>query len=66
MNIDWASIDNFKKSGFRGGWQFKHLRTFVRDGTLDKNVPRNLGVYMVLRKSSSAPEFVENRTGGFY
>ena len=66
MKFDWTSIDNFKKSGFRGGWQFKHLRSFVRDGTLDEHVPSNSGVYMVLRNSSSAPEFVLKRTGGFY
>ena len=61
MKLDWASINDFK-----GGWQFKHRRSFIREGTLDENVPRNLGVYMVLRKSSSATEFVENGTGGFY
>ena len=66
MNLDWTSIDDFKKSGFRGGWQFKHLRSFVRDGSLDENVPRNSGVYMALRNSSSAPEFVLKGTGGFY
>ena len=66
MNIDWASIDNFKKSGFRGGWQFKHLRTFVQDGTLDEYVPRDSGVYMVLRNGSSAPEFVLKGTDEFY
>ena len=63
MNFDWASIDDFKKSGFKGGWQFKHLRSFVRDGTLEENVPRNSGVYMVLRNSSSTPEFIEYETG---
>ena len=66
MKIDWASIDNFKKSGFKGGWQFKHMRTFVQDDTLDEYVPRDSGVYMVLRNSSSAPEFVLKGTGGFY
>ena len=48
MNFDWTSIDDFKNSDFKVGWQFKHLRSFVREGTLDKNVPRNSGVYMVL------------------
>ena len=41
MNFNWTSIGHIKKFGFRGGLQFKHLRTFVRDGTLDKNVPGN-------------------------
>ena len=66
MNLDWTSIPDFKISSFKGGWQFKHLRSFVRDGTLDENVPINLGVYMVLLNSGSAPEFVENGIGGFY
>ena len=66
MNFDWTSIGHTKKSGFRGGWQFKHLRIFVQDGTLDEYVPRDSGVYMVLRNSSSAPEFVLKETGGFY
>ena len=58
MSLDWASIDDFKKSGFKGGWQFKHWRSFIRDGTLDENMPGNLGVYMVTPMSSSTPTFV--------
>ena len=65
MGLDWTSIAELEKSGFKGGWKFKHLCSFIRDGTLDENVPRNSGVYMVIRNSSSATEFVENGTADF-
>ena len=60
MNLDWASTNDFK-----GGWQFKHRRSFIQCGTLDNNVPGNSGVYMVIRNSSSTAEFVENGTADF-
>ena len=60
MNLDCALIADLTTSGLKGGCQFKHLCSFVRDGTLGENVPINLGVYMVLRNSGSASEFVEN------
>ena len=50
---------------FESGYQSKIFRV-VLSGTLDEYVPRNSGVYMVLRNSSSAPEFVLKGTGGFY
>ena len=65
MALDWTSIADFKKSGFKGGWKFKHLCSFIQCGTLDDNVSRNPGVYMVIRNCSSATEFVENRTADF-
>ena len=60
MNLDWLSIDDYK-----GGWQFKYRRSLIQCGTLDNNVLGNPGVYMVIRNSSTATEFVENGTGGF-
>ena len=57
MKLDWASINDFI-----GGWQFKHWCSFIQCGTLDNNVLGNPGVYMVIRNSSSATEFVENGT----
>ena len=62
MELDWTSIADFKKSGFKCGWKFKHLCSFIQCGTLDDNVSRYPGVYMVIRNSSSATEFVENGT----
>ena len=60
MNLDWASINDFK-----GGWQFKHRCSFIQCGTLDNNAPANSGVYMLIRNSSSATEFVENGAADF-
>ena len=60
MNLDWASINDFKCD-----WQFKHRRSFIQCGTLDNSVPGNPGVYMEIRNSSSATEFVENGTADF-
>ena len=62
MDLDWTSIAEFKNSGFKVGWKFKHLCSFIQCGTLDYNVSRNPGVYMVIRNCSSATEFVENGT----
>ena len=61
MNLDWPSIDDFKLSGFKGEWQFKYLRSFIRYGTLDGNMPGILGVYMVILMSGSTLEFVVKR-----
>ena len=65
MNFDWTSIADFKKTGFKGGWKFKHPCPFIQFGTLDNNVPENPGVYMKIRNSSSATKFVENGTADF-
>ena len=66
MNLDWLPIDDFKISGFEGGWQFKYLRSFIRYGTLDENMPGNLGVYMVILMSGSTLEFVVKGSSEFY
>ena len=66
MNLDWASIADFKIFGFKGGWKFKHLCSLIQYGTLDDNLSRTPGVYTVVRNRSSAPGFVVKRTSGFY
>lgn len=53
-------ISEYKNNGFKGFIPVKTLR-----GTLSV-MPQTGGVYVVLRTSESAPEFLERGTGGFF
>lgn len=53
-------IENLKKSGFSGFKSVKQLRMSLED------VPQVKGVYVVIRDSEDAPEFVKQGTGGHF
>ena len=59
MNLDWFSIDSFKRTVFKGGWPVKDLRSFRRSGKLSEEAPENSGVYTVIRSSVLPQVFAE-------
>lgn len=58
--IDFNSIDSLKKSGFEG---FKSVAELMKDNA---SVPKQKGVYMIVRKGNTSPSFLEEGTGGFF
>ncbi len=53
-------IENYKKDGFIGFIPVSKLRENT------KILPENGGVYIVVRNSDNAPEFLDKGTGGFF
>lgn len=52
--------EQLKKLGFVG---FKTVRELMNSC---KDIPQNMGVYVVLRENESEPQFVKEGTGGFF
>ena len=58
--INFKTIENLQQAGFTGFIPIAHL---WRDCSA---IPRIKGVYMVVRTTTVAPEFLEQGTGGYF
>lgn len=60
MNVDFSSIESLRASGFTG---FQTVRELWADSS---PIPREPGVYLVLRPDASSPRFLHPGVGGFF
>ena len=58
--MKFQTIENLRQAGFTGFVSVEYLRTDM------SVIPACMGVYMVVRRPASAPEYLAVGTGGFY
>ena len=60
MNIDFSCIESIKKAGFTG---FETIESLWKS---NKSIPKEKGVYLVLRVGTHPCEYLDQGTGGFF
>ncbi len=58
--MNFNSIEEIKKSGFSG---FKRMEELFTDSS---SIPREKGVYLILRPDNNPPKFLQTGTGGHF
>ena len=58
--MNFQTVEDLKQAGFCGFVSVENLRNAV------SMIPESMGVYMVVRVSDCAPEYLEVGTGGFH